>query len=78
MITLDSIRRVLVGEEGWREQDRGDEVVFPALGGGRVTLATSVPLSHHAVQCVVAEMVECGLADSDSEARELIDDRSGS
>lgn len=59
-ITLDTLREVLVEENGWGEQDRGAEVVFRCLGGGRVTFPRTTP-SRRDVAAARKEMAICGM-----------------
>lgn len=70
MITIESVRRVLVHENGWAEQDRGDEVVF-RVGGGRVALPSAGVLGEDDVQRLLREMTACGLAEDEDEARDM-------
>ena len=76
MITIESVRRVLVHENGWAEQDRGDEAVFRAaagrgVGGGRVALPSAGVLGEDDVQRLLREMTACGLAEDEDEARDM-------
>ncbi len=71
---VERLRKLLVDDHGWEEQERGTEVVFQAPGQGRLTMTPADVINPAWWGIVERELVEAGIAANVDEARRLLGD----